>query len=104
MEARTDHVSHAERALDPRRQQHLFREVNVRIRGIAAGNGSAEGELEILCECGSPGCVSTIELVVPEYERIRRDTGLFVVLPGHEAGMTTTERNERYVVVAAPAA
>ena len=97
-------MSPPERALDPTRQQHLFREVNTRIRGIAAGNGSAEDELEILCECGSPGCVSTIQLVVPEYERIRCDAGHFIVLPGHEAGMTTTERNGRYVVVPAPAA
>jgi hypothetical protein len=97
-------VSQAEITADPTRQQHLFREVNTRIRGIAAGSGSVEDELEILCECGSTGCVSTIQLAVPEYERIRRDAGLFVVLAGHEAGMTTTERNERYVVVAAPAA
>jgi hypothetical protein len=39
--------------------------------------------------------------LVPEYERIRRDDALFVVLPGHETGMTT-ERTERYVVVTAP--
>jgi hypothetical protein len=91
----------AEGHLDPARQQHLFREVNTRIRGVAAGNGSHETELEILCECGGVECVSTVQLMVPEYERIRRDDALFVVLPGHETGMTT-ERTERYVVVTAP--
>ena len=96
-------MSQAERALDPTRQQHLFREVNTRIHGIGAGNGSRGDELEILCECGATGCVSTIQLEVPEYERIRRDDGLFVVLPGHETGMTM-DRNERYVVVGAPPA
>ena len=91
----------AKGAPDAARQQQLFREVNTRIRGVAAGNGSSEEELEILCECGAAGCVSTVQLMVPEYERIRRDHALFVVRPGHETGMTT-ERNARYVVVTAP--
>jgi hypothetical protein len=85
----------------PARQQQLFREVNTRIRGVAAGNGFSDDELEILCECGAAGCVSTVQLMVPEYERIRRDDALFVVRPGHETGMTT-ERTGRYVVVTAP--
>jgi hypothetical protein len=94
-------MPNAERALAPARQRHLFREVNTRIRGVAADNGSSEDELEILCECGAAKCVSTVQLMVPEYERIRRDDGLFVVLPGHETGMTM-ERTERYAVVTAP--
>jgi hypothetical protein len=88
---------------DQARQQHLFREVNTRLRGVAASNGSPPDQLEILCECGAVECVSTVQLMLLEYERIRRDDALFVVVPGHETdATTTTERNERYVVVTAP--
>jgi hypothetical protein len=90
--------------LDPARQRLLFREVNAHIRRMADGSGSSQDELEFVCECGHPRCLSTVQLPLSEYERIRLDDSLFVVAPGHETDTTTAERNGRYVVVTASVA
>jgi hypothetical protein len=53
------------------RNQALFREVNERIETIA---GDSE-TVEFVCECSNPDCISTIELKMGEYERVRGSTG-----------------------------
>jgi hypothetical protein len=37
-----------------------------------------------VCECGDNSCVEQIEVAVEDYERVRRDPTLFMVVPGHE--------------------
>ena len=78
----------------------LFREVNERI-GAVAETREPEGLIEILCECGARDCLAHAAVSTDEYERIRADAQLFVILPGHEAPFVerVVEEHERYVVV-----
>jgi hypothetical protein len=80
--------------------QALFREVNERIKEIAAGFDPAEG-FSIFCECGSSECQERIELTQTEYEHLRRMPTHFALLRGHE--MPAVERivqaNDRFVTV-----
>ena len=63
------------------RNRLLFREVNERVRDALARQ---EGPIEFLCECGDSGCVDTVLLDVPAYERVRAQSSLFLVASGHE--------------------
>jgi hypothetical protein len=62
------------------RNQSLFREVNERIEMIA---GDSE-VVEFVCECSDPDCLSTVELKVDEYERVRSNSTWFFVKSGHD--------------------
>jgi hypothetical protein len=79
------------------RNQALWREVNERIKAVAA----TAGDLELLCECADPECVATLNMSAAEYERIRSSSVRFPILPGHdyEEVESVVEDNERYVVV-----
>jgi hypothetical protein len=85
-----------------RRNQILFREVNERVREVAAPLLGAHKEGEFLCECGHEACVETIRLDVEEYEAVRASPHRFVMVPGHQDGKvqaTTVQGNGRFVVV-----
>ena len=71
------------------RNQSRFREVNERIEYLAEVNERigylAEGSTtEFVCECSSTECISTIELTVVEYERVRSNPTWFVIKPDHD--------------------
>ena len=55
-----------------------LREVNRRICQLAAGKRAV-----FICECGSPECLSTLELDVSEYEEIRLNPSWAILNPGH---------------------
>ena len=59
-------------------EQILFREINERIRILAADNYSC-----FLCECANLNCIETIEVPLWEYEQVRRVPTHFVVRPEH---------------------
>jgi hypothetical protein len=59
----------------------LFRKVNERI--VELGDAWAD-ELEIVCECASENCTYPIAIQTGDYENVRRHSGRFIVLPGHE--------------------
>lgn len=63
------------------RNETLFREVNERVEEINVGAGL--DFIEFLCECGDADCTEAVSLTQSEYEQIRADPLLFVVLPGH---------------------
>jgi hypothetical protein len=63
------------------RNQILFREVNERIRETVGAVGTVA---EFLCECSNEDCIESVMLDLKDYERIRSDANLFVVVPGHE--------------------
>jgi hypothetical protein len=78
-----------------------FREINERVeRDLEALVDRAE-LLPFVCECGIHDCSETIGLTVPEYERVRGDPLLFVVVPGHEIEDVedVIAREERYCVI-----
>jgi len=62
----------------------LFRAVNERIEGMNAAFATVSDTFAVVCECGDSGCVEQIEVPVQEYERVRKDAALFVIVPGHE--------------------
>jgi hypothetical protein len=83
------------------RNEALFREVNERIEQISATLQVSDEKLQILCECGVPTCLEQIEVPVRDYERVRRQSTLFVILPGHEHAdlEEIVERHDGYHVV-----
>ena len=63
----------------------VFRRVNEEIETLERGlAGIGDGNLHIVCECGNAGCGERVVVPVDEYERVRRDSTLFFVVPGHE--------------------
>lgn len=85
-----------------RRNQILFREVNERVREVAAPLLGARKEGEFLCECGHEACIETIRLDVEDYEAVRASPHRFVMVPGHQDGKveaTSVQGNGRFVVV-----
>jgi hypothetical protein len=79
------------------RNEALFREVNERIKDVAQ---DAE-MLILLCECGDLECRDVLEMTPSEYEGIRAEGELFLLIPGHED--LTLERviepRDRFLVV-----
>ena len=71
-------------------------EVNERIGYLAEGSTS-----EFVCECSTPECISTIELTVVEYERVRSNPTWFVIKPDHDLAQTerVVSRDDGYAVV-----
>jgi hypothetical protein len=81
------------------RVQAIYREVN---EGIALINAAWEvPELELLCECGTTGCIERVALTSAEYERLREQPTRFVLRPGHEDQQVerVVERSSEHVVV-----
>ncbi len=88
------------------RNQSLFREVNERIQYLGEVNErigySAEGATsEFVCECSSTECISTIELTVVEYERVRSNPTWFVIKPDHDLAQIerVVSRDDGFAVV-----
>ena len=61
----------------------VFREVNQRLRGINEAFGEVTDRIELVCECADPACVERITMSVADYGRLRKNSELFVVRPGH---------------------
>jgi hypothetical protein len=83
------------------KNEALFREVNDRIEGVTESLQVTTETLGILCECGDESCTEQISVTLPEYERIRSDSTLFFVCPGHEAPDVedVVERHDGYDIV-----
>ncbi|HSC92336.1 MAG TPA: hypothetical protein VLB86_11835 [Gaiellaceae bacterium] len=79
----------------------LFREVNERITDVARVFDVAAEELSIVCECGHIDCAEQISIPASEYERIRSESTLFAVVPGHVIPEVehVVERHESHSVV-----
>jgi hypothetical protein len=79
------------------RNQALWREVNERIRAVAA----TSEHMEFRCECADLDCTQTLNLTVAEYERIRISGVRFPIAVGHNFPEVenVVEENEGYVVV-----
>ena len=86
--------------------QTLFGEVNERIQYLGEVNErigySAEGATsEFVCECSNTECISTIELTVVEYERVRSNPTWFVIKPDHDLAQIerVVSRDDGFAVV-----
>jgi hypothetical protein len=80
------------------RNEILFREINERLDEMAAPWAKTTG---YLCECSELACSQTIELTNDQYERVRAQATVFVVVPGHERAEieTVIEENDRFLLV-----
>jgi hypothetical protein len=84
------------------KNETVFRAANREIEQAdqEAGGGSDQ-LIEVLCECGRPGCGGVITLTVAEYDGVHSQDDRFVVLRGHESSEIEKVVEERagYLVV-----
>lgn len=78
----------------------LFRAANERMAGWEEQHASAEEE-PYFCECADSGCRAKVSLRKSDYERVRANSRLFFVLPGHEIPDVeeVIERHEGWLIV-----
>jgi hypothetical protein len=78
-----------------------FRGANERIKQRAREALLVEELVPFLCECPDADCDGRVMLSLSQYERVRSDGELFVVLAGHERLEIehVVERGDTYVVV-----
>jgi hypothetical protein len=91
-----------ERARRLAENESRFRAINDRVeRDLERAVYSADELLPFVCECARPTCSAMIELMRDEYERVRAESTLFALAPGHEITDVedVVERAERYFVV-----
>jgi hypothetical protein len=59
--------------------------VNEQIRSLGDELGTDDdGAITVICECGDATCAERLDLPLGDYERVRRDSVLYVVANGHE--------------------
>jgi anti-sigma regulatory factor (Ser/Thr protein kinase) len=92
------------RSLEPGRIRIAGNETTARDinEAIEEGRITAGRPIGFVCECGSLGCGTVVELSLAEYEDVRNDPRQFVVAPGHEdpADAVAVSIERRYTVVA----
>ena len=62
----------------------MFREVNERLGELNRTFADLTDRLQVVCECAEMTCAEMIEVPAADYERIRADALLFILVPGHE--------------------
>jgi hypothetical protein len=90
-----------ERARRIGENEALYRSVNERIEDLNEAFGMVSESMTVVCECGKLECTQQIELEIPVFERVRADSALFIVVPGHELPDVehVVERTETFNVV-----
>ena len=81
--------------------ENAFRSLNESL-GASVHSGRPESELAgFVCECGDPRCDDTVRVAVPQYDAIRADAQLFILVPGHEIldAEDVVDDGDGYVVV-----
>jgi hypothetical protein len=84
------------------RNEALFRTVNEEIEGLNRGLADiSDHTLHITCECGDLLCTTPLPVSIEDYERIRANSALFFIEPGHEIRNVekVVERTPRFAVV-----
>lgn len=62
----------------------MHRAVNREIESVAEGFGERGGDtIEVLCECGQPGCKSLLTVTIGDYDRVHGQRDRFIVARGH---------------------
>lgn len=65
------------------RNEALFRDVNERVREIAAVHGDDDHVYEFYCECSNADCTFQLKATLAEYEGVRAHPARFVIAPEH---------------------
>lgn len=81
------------------KNEAFFRQVNERIKDVAAGFGG--DRYEFLCECADSGCTERITLTIEQYEAVRANGARFVLARGHVAPEIehVVDRGKDHVVI-----
>ena len=81
--------------------ESAFRELNERLEANVHRGDTEPEYAGFLCECGDGDCDTTVRVALPDYEKVRSDSMLFFVVPGHEASDTEdiVEDGDGYLVV-----
>jgi hypothetical protein len=66
------------------RNEALFREVNENIARLEKRYGTTITEPAFICECANDGCAEQLAVDLDVYQRVREQSRLFFVLPGHQ--------------------
>jgi hypothetical protein len=67
------------------RNEAIFREVNEQIESLSRGMAEiSDRNIHIVCECADLRCSEQIVVSIDDYERVRSEDTLFLVVPGHE--------------------
>jgi len=98
---------HGRRMTETKREERaaqnelVFRTVNEQIAAMADRFPSLLSEIDVVCECADPACLSTIRLRTADYGAIRNSESDFVVLAGHEREdiEDVVRRSQHYLVV-----
>jgi hypothetical protein len=79
----------------------LFRDVNERVRALAASHGRDAHAYEFFCECSNINCSFQLEATLAEYEAVRAHGDRFLIKPEHFLPEIEriVEKNERWWVV-----
>ena len=76
-----------ERAVRVAHNEEVFRRANQRLRDDWRRLGMSEHDLGLfLCECGDVTCKEPVRVRLGDYERVRADAAMFMLIPGHEDG------------------
>jgi hypothetical protein len=84
------------------KNETAFRAANRELEQADQEAGAGRDQpIEVLCECGRPGCDGVITLTVADYDGVHSQADRFVVLRGHESTEIEKVVEERagYVVV-----
>jgi hypothetical protein len=81
----------------------LFRTANERMAGWEEQHAQSQTE-RYYCECADTNCREKVLLRKADYEKVRADSGHFVVVLGHEVPdiETVIERQEGWAIVEKP--
>ena len=83
------------------RNEASFRDINERLEEGLRKVPHGPPLQEFVCECGKRDCEAAVSLTFDEYERVRRDSRHFAVVPGHVFPETedVVESHERFEIV-----
>jgi len=62
----------------------IFRSVNEQVDALNATLSTMTDTMTIVCECGTRSCTVQFRIRSEEYEKVRQDSTLFVIKPGHD--------------------
>jgi hypothetical protein len=66
------------------RNESAFRALNESLQASVHSGRPDSGFAGFVCECGDPGCDTIVRVTLPTYQSVRRDSMLFLIVPGHD--------------------
>lgn len=78
-----------------------FREINDRLESELRTLPEDGETVDFVCECGRPDCREPVSVTLAEYERVRQDPRMFIIVAGHEIDDVedVVKERHRYFVV-----